>query len=85
MDESLVKRRLMSRAADVSDRKYNRPFQNEIMDKMHDPQFASLVKQHNWRNYIDEEIQQIWNSLSETARLALFINAEKQAGREIWD
>jgi|2_EtaG_2_1085320.scaffolds.fasta_scaffold01094_7 hypothetical protein len=85
MDEALVKRRLMSRAAAVSGRIYDRLFQNDILEKMCDPQFVNRVKQHDWRNYIDEEIQQIWNSLSESARLALFITANKQAGKEEWD
>lgn len=85
MDQALVKRRLMSRAAEVSKRQYDRAYQAEIINLMHEPQFSEKVKQHNWRNYIDDEVQVIWASLSEQARLALFINAEIRAGSEEWD
>ena len=85
MDQVLVKRRLMSRAAEISGRTYDRQYQSEIINLMHEPQFENKTKQHNWRNHIDTEIQAIWASLSEQARIALYIDAEAKAGSEEWD
>lgn len=84
MEDVLVKRRLIARAAEVSGVAYDRSFQVDIIDRIHDPQFQSHV-QHDWRNYIDDEVKLIWNHLTESARLALFVNAEIQARKEEWD
>ena len=82
MDPVLVKRRLMSRAADISDSQYDRKFQTDIINLMYEPQWTSRTKMHDWRNYVDKEIQLVWSFLSEQARLSLYINAEVQARRE---
>ena len=85
MDQVLVKRRLMARAAEVSNCTYDREYQSTITNLMHEPQFEKAVKVHDWRNYIDPEIQAIWSSLLIQARIALYISAETQAEREEWD
>jgi len=85
MDDVLVKRRLMARTAEVMGRQYDREFQSWVINLIHDPQFQRRNKQHDWRNYIDSEVQLIWNHLPESSRLALVINAETQAGKEEWE
>lgn len=85
MDQVLVKRRLMARAAEVSNCTYDREYQSTITNLMHEPQFEKKVKQHDWRNYIDDEVQAIWSSLLMQARIALYINAESMTESEIWD
>lgn len=40
---------------------------------------------HDWRNYIPEIIDMVWNQLGERERLLVMLTAEAAANREDWD
>ena len=40
---------------------------------------------HNWRNYVDSEIKDIWSQLSDETRVGIYIVAEETASNEEWD
>jgi hypothetical protein len=82
MDQTIIKRRLMARAAEVKGVPYNRQFQIDIISLMHDPQWSARAEAQDWRAYVDKEVCEVWASFSEQARIAIFINAETQASRE---
>lgn len=58
---------------------------SEIKRKVHNPKWNQVCKVHDWRNYIDDGIKQIWEYLSIDAKLIAMIMAEKQAKEEDWD
>ena len=44
--------------------------------------FNNRSRIHNWRNYIEKEIQEIWPQLSDETRVGIYIIAEKTANNE---
>ena len=49
-----------------------------------DCRFADKSQVHNWENYITFEMKKKWKTLTEDARLAMFIMAYSQAENEEW-
>jgi hypothetical protein len=39
---------------------------------------------HDWRNYVPEVIEDIWDELDETQRRLVMLTGEVAAGREEW-
>jgi len=72
MDQALVKKRLISRAADVTGRQYDRAFSVEIINLMHEPNFQDRT---GWKSAIDEELIAVWHSFPDQSKLALYITA----------
>lgn len=79
MDQAIIKRRLIARAAEVKRVNYDRKFQIDIVALIHDPQWGAAQNSSDWRFHIDEEVKEVWASFSEQARLAMLINAESEA------
>lgn len=50
-----------------------------------DESFENISKVHDWRNYIPDEIKEIWNDLTLREKQLLFIMAEQQADKEEWE
>lgn len=52
---------------------------------VNNPQFEKAGKIHDWRNYVPQEIENIWENLSLKERILVAFMAEKQATNEEWD
>lgn len=50
-----------------------------------EPEWGKHKRVHNWRNYISEEIQAAWPTLTPDLRAALARQANEHAEREDWD
>lgn len=40
---------------------------------------------HNWRNYINEELREMWHTFTIEQKRAISKNADEQADGEEWD
>jgi hypothetical protein len=40
---------------------------------------------HNWRNYIGENTQRLWDTFTREQKAALILDADDLAGNENWD
>jgi|GEM_PF-2148254 len=49
------------------------------------PNWENARRIHDWRNYISEEIRDMWSTFTDGQKKALAISAEERAGCEIWD
>jgi len=49
------------------------------------PDWSSAGKVHDWRNYISEEVQGMWDTFPDDQKQALAQQANQIAGREDWD
>lgn len=49
------------------------------------PDWENTSRVHDWRNYISEEMQQIWDTFSEEQKRVIYENTESMANREEWD
>jgi hypothetical protein len=49
------------------------------------PKFGEESRVHDWRNYIPEELQKVWEDLPIEAKYAAYIVAYEQASKEDWD
>lgn len=49
------------------------------------PHFDKARRVHDWRNYIPDEIREVWSSMTVESRVVTYILAEKQANAEDWD
>ena len=49
------------------------------------PQWDRREAVGDWRNYVPEGLRNVWDSLSDEARLSAFIVAEAMTSREQWD
>lgn len=49
------------------------------------PRWELKTKVHDWRNYISEEVQKIWDTFSASQKFALAKQALIQAEKEVWD
>lgn len=49
------------------------------------PNWAKLSKTHEWKKYISEEVQQMWDSFTDVQKQALARQAESQAENEEWE
>lgn len=49
------------------------------------PEFNKTRKCHDWRNYIPNELREVWKDMSYEARIVAYLVAKPQADREDWD
>lgn len=42
-------------------------------------------KVHDWKNYVPEIVQELWNELTMESRMIAYMMAEQQASNEEWD
>lgn len=62
------------------------PIYDAALDRMLiNPGWEDKGRIHNWRNYVDGDMKELWDSLSEETRLLILVQAEHQASREEWD
>lgn len=61
---------------------YRNPYKPEDVA---DPQWETVGRVHDWRNYIGEKTRALWATLSVEQQLAIAQDADAQAGGEQWD
>jgi len=49
------------------------------------PNFEDTSRVHNWRRYVPQEIEDVWNQLLPETRIAVIMMAEIQSDKEEWD
>jgi hypothetical protein len=65
-----------------------RPYKLEkavVVEEWNIPDWNGGGKVHNWRNYISEELREMWSTFSLKQKEALFNNAKDVANGEEWD
>lgn len=60
---------------------YNPPLPKDYFD----PNWQSAGRVHEWKNYINEELQDIWGGFTDQQKRAIARNAEEVASKEDWD
>ena len=50
-----------------------------------DPKWNEAGRVHDWRNYISERVQKMWDTFTDEQKLALVEQANDQASQEEWD
>lgn len=50
-----------------------------------DPDWSGAGRVHDWRNYISDELQAIWQTFSEEQKRLIAESAEVHANNEDWD
>ena len=58
---------------------------NQDIASVIDAQFEKARKCHDWRNYIPDEVQEVWRGLSAESKVMAYLVAEVQARQENWD
>lgn len=48
------------------------------------PQFDRARRCHDWRNYIPDQLREIWKDMTVESRVVAFIMAEQRANQENW-
>lgn len=49
------------------------------------PNWKSKGRVHEWKNYVSEEVQDIWHSFNLEQKATLSLQAQQQASNEDWD
>jgi hypothetical protein len=49
------------------------------------PNWKNKQKVHDWRNYISQELQEMWDTFTYKQKEAIARNADEQASNEHWD
>ena len=49
------------------------------------PNWAEAGRVHDWRNYIEEDIREMWETFTIEQKRALVKNADEIASNEEWD
>jgi hypothetical protein len=49
------------------------------------PEWNKAGRVHDWRNYINKELQNMWPEFTNDQQRALFVNANELASKEEWD
>ena len=60
----------------------NKVYNNKDLDN---PDFDNAEWIHDWRNYVGEHVQSIWDTLDLETRAAIALDADVRAGNEDWD
>lgn len=50
-----------------------------------DPKWESATRVHEWKNYISDEVRDMWGEFTGRQRAALARQAQVEADSEIWD
>ncbi len=56
-----------------------------ILNELDNPGWNSGGRIHNWKNYVDKEIQIIWPMLTKNERIIIAFYALEKADNEDWD
>lgn len=56
-----------------------------IQNELESPDWESGGRVHNWKRYVDNDIQKMWKELSLREKLIIACFAEKLASQEEWD
>jgi hypothetical protein len=48
------------------------------------PDWSNKTKVHDWRNYVGERTQSLWESLPDNVKLAIALDAQELADWEDW-
>jgi hypothetical protein len=75
----ILGRRLTLRAAEITGRKYDRAFVNEIEALLANLPPAPVTDPKDWRFYVDQELVTVWPTLDKSHRLAVYITASRAA------
>jgi hypothetical protein len=57
---------------------------NDVL-KYLEPDWTDFDKVHNWKNYISEELVDMWDSFTDNQKIAIGENAQGLADNEEWD
>jgi hypothetical protein len=49
------------------------------------PEWGTVSRVHNWRNYISDEVKELWSTFTDQQKQALARMAQVIADREDWD
>lgn len=49
------------------------------------PNWDAKKKCHDWKNYVNEGLQKVWESFNAAQQLLIAANAQEQADHEEWD
>lgn len=49
------------------------------------PNWENTKWVHDWKNYISDQMQSIWDTFTDEQKVAISINAQHMAGREEWE
>lgn len=47
--------------------------------------FSANGRVHDWRNHVDEDLCQVWPTLSDETRVEIYMMAKREADNEEWD
>lgn len=61
------------------------PDVKEESDDYLTPDWSERRRVHNWKNYINQAVRDIWNSFTPEQKKILSDNAQDQAEKEEWD
>ena len=56
-----------------------------VEDFLNNPRFDQRERVHDWRTWIDANVQKIWNDLPLEMKFLAFCKAHEQADAEEWD
>ena len=54
-------------------------------DNYDNPDWENLPRVHEWRRYVGERTQAMWNEFSKEQKLAIALDAQDMADNEDWD
>lgn len=57
----------------------------KLEDESLNPDWNAGGRVHNWRKYVSEEVQRLWNSFSHEQKSALYRQADEIASSEEWE
>ncbi len=85
MDQADVLDKLISAAQKAGNWLDDVASRQRLMNELNEPEWEKRSRTHDWRNYISNDLIDVWDELPTLARLAAFIGAELQAQREVWE
>lgn len=72
----------MSRYWDTNEQRWVYP---NIPSDYQNPDWTQQNRVHNWRNYIIERLQAMWDTFTDEQKAAIAESAQEAADREEWD
>jgi hypothetical protein len=49
------------------------------------PDWSNTGRVHDWKNYITDEVREMWNTFTDAQKQAIARQADKTASSEYWD
>ena len=78
LNKDQARKKLLSKAAEILGRRYDRAFISEFQDELNVPQFEVYLDSQNWQHHVPTEIQELWHFLDEFARITVWMIANNQ-------